>query len=58
MDHQILVPYLEQLNDEKKFSEAFAIHVSLDRAWQVDDWELSERDKSLLDRAVRGISAP
>ena len=49
MDRQILIPVLmERAGNSTLFAKAFALHVSMDTAWQVPDWQLNSYEIRLM----------
>lgn len=50
-DRLFLIPALEaRAKDDFQLAAAFALHMALDPAWQVCDWEYDEWEVKFLDR--------
>ena len=54
IDREVLIPaMLKAANGNMTMVSAmFAYHVSMDRAWQVDDWELTDREMTWIVRMM------
>ena len=50
IDMNVLLPAIEKRasGDKGKIARAFALHISRDPAWNVESWELTNREIDLL----------
>lgn len=53
IDRQLLIPAIEaNARDERIFALAFGMHVGVDSAWQVEEWELTRWERTLVNRCM------